>query len=212
MKRLCLLFLISSLLVMTPLHAQLEQGTIMAGIASTIHLGGSSSGSDFMSLGFASTKYGNSDAYKTTTFNLMPRGGYFVIDKLAVGLDVILSMYTSKSSSDDSKQSSTMIEAAPFVRYYYSLSKVDLFGEATIGFGTENSKYKYSSSESNSKYGLFMFGIGAGAAIPLGEKVSFDTMLSYIHSAWKDKDSDDSEKEKTGGVLLRMGFTIYFIK
>jgi hypothetical protein len=212
MKRLWLIILIGSLLVSLPVQAQLKKGTIIGGLASTIHLGGSVSGSELMSLGYASTKYGNSDDYKTTTFNLMPRGGYAPIDNLAVGLDIILSTYTEKSSSNDSKQSSTTIEAAPFARYYYPLSKVNLFGEATVGFGTENSKYSSGSYDSSYKYGIFMFGIGAGAAIPIGEKVSFDTMLSYIHSSWNPKDSDESEKETASGVLLKMGFTVYFVK
>jgi Outer membrane protein beta-barrel domain len=212
MKRLLLIVLVGSLMVLNPVQAQLEKGTFMAGIASSVHLAGSATGSELMSLGYASTKYGSSDAYKTTTFNLMPRGGYFVIDKLAVGLDVILSTYTQKSSDDGSRQTSTMIEAAPFVRYYYPLSKVNLFGEATVGFGTENSKYKYGTSESNYKYGIFMFGVGAGAAVPIGEKVSFDTMVGYINSTWKDKDDESSGKEKTSGVLLRMGFIVYLLK
>jgi hypothetical protein len=211
MKKLVLPVLVMFFVSVTPLLAQLEKGKIMVGVASTFNLG-TGSGSSLMSFGYSSNKYNDSDPYKCIDLNLLPRGGYFVIDKLAVGLNVILSTWSEKSSDGEDKESSTTIGIGPFVRYYYPLEKFYPFIEIDASIGSHHDKYQSEYYDDESKSGLFSFGAGVGAAKPLGDRVTLDALLGYNHVAWKDKGEgeEDGDTQKSGGIGLIVGFTVFF--
>ncbi|MBN2666030.1 MAG: hypothetical protein JXR67_05935 [Bacteroidales bacterium] len=207
MKKSCLLTTAFCLFFLMPVNAQFDKGKILTGVTSTINLQ-SVYGSELMALGFISTKHGSeSDALKTTAFNLLPRAGYFVIDNLAVGLDVVISLCSQKSG-DDYKDVSTTLAIGPFARYYYPLEKINTFFEVNSYFGTWKEKYTYGSSEFEDNYGLLMLGLGPGVTFPVCDCAFFDVMAGYSHLVWKDKDSEGDDKETSNGFGVKIGISV----
>jgi hypothetical protein len=190
--------------------AQLEKGNIMLGSTSTIAMGGGF-GSDLMSLSFSKTKYKQGttteDGYKTTSYNLLPRAGYFIMDNLVAGLEVVVSGYTEKDLEDEDTWKESLLAAGPFVRYYYPLDKIYPFAEAEVLFGTERDNWLGEGDKSN----IFLISGFLGVAIPLGDKVTFDVLAGYTRAtdAWEDDEGGDKNKYISGGVVIRMGFSIF---
>jgi hypothetical protein len=202
--------LLASLATITA-QPKLEQGNLMLGTTSTVALSGSIS-SELMSLGFIKIRYRYDsdpaeDAYKLTSYNFLPKAGYFVIDNLAAGLQAVVSGYTEKDLEYDDTYKERTIGIGPFVRYYYPLDKFYPFAEAELLFGTVREAW-YGDDE---KTPFSMVGILVGAALPLGENVTFDAAAGYLRSSMKNTDPETEEKVFfiTSGFSLRMGFTIY---
>jgi hypothetical protein len=209
MKKISLLFAVLCLVASNAV-AQLEKGNIMLGATSTIAMGGGWD-SELMSLYFAKTKYKQGttteDYYKTTAYNFLPKAGYFIMDNLVAGLEVVVTGYIEKDIEDDDTWKESLLAVGPFVRYYYPLDKIYPFAEIEALFGTE--KDTWLSDEDKSS--IFLFSGSLGAAVPLGEKVTFDVQAGYtrVTDTWKDEAGDEESKYITGGFDIRLGFSIY---
>jgi len=207
MKKLYLLIPVICFLFLQPANAQLEKGRFMASVASSIGLG--DFGTDLMSLGLTTHKVKDSGGdvnvtYKTTGLNLLPRGGYFVIDNLAVGANIIVSFSVQKSEDSDYKYSESLLSIGPFARYYYPLENIYPFVEANFGFGTWKDKWSNGSNVEN-KEGLLIYGLGIGASKPLGENVMVDAIIGYGAQSWK---QEDDYKYIYSTIGLKVGITV----
>lgn len=202
------IFLIASSAISQP--AQLAKGNLMFGATSTLAMGGGW-GSDLMSLVFLKTKdkYGSEteDDYTTTAWNILPRAGYFIMDDLVAGLEVVASGYVEKDVDDDDTWKESLIAAGPFVRYYYPLESIYPFAEIEALFGTENDAWM----GDDDKSGVFLFSISLGAAVPIGDKVSFDFQAGYtnVTQSWDDVETGDDYKAISGGLAIRVGFSVF---
>jgi hypothetical protein len=202
------LCLIASSAIAQP--AQLAKGNILLSVTSTMSVGGLW-GSDFVGFGFSTHKVNDGTttepSYKTTSWNLLPKAGYFVMDNLVAGIELMASGYMDKDVDDGDKDGESVFGVGPFVRYYYPLDKVYPFAEVEAIFGS----YKETWIETDYKEGLVMIGGGVGVAVPLGDKVSFDALVGYSHASWKEKDQveGDAYTYIAGGFGLRLGFTVY---
>ena len=160
---------------------QFQKGTIATGVSSTFAIGGAYD-SNLAGFGFAKTSYKHdgttNDAYTSFVYNLLPTVGYFPIENLVAGLQVIVTGYTDKDSGSDYKYSESTLGVGPFVRYYYPLERIYPFAQAGILFGS----YKSSYSDSDYKEGLMQFGLSVGAAFAICECVTFDA-LPKVRSA-----------------------------
>lgn len=191
MKKL-LLSLAACVMIIAGAQAQTEQGGIMAG------------GSVGLNFGSYHGEYDGNKGDKTKTFdiNFAPKIGYFVSDGLAVGLGINLNSHSEKEDGDDDKYTSNTFLISPFVRYY---SSVGLFGDASIGIGSQKSKY---GSDGESKDNVFGWSLGAGYAIFLNDHVSIEPMISYNHMGLTDGD-DSKYKTKVGQIMIQVGFNIF---
>jgi hypothetical protein len=214
MKKFLLFFAVISLIASNAM-AQLEKGNIMVGVTSTAMLQGGW-GSEIGSLGFSGSKYEpnteNEEAYNETSYNLLPKGGYFIIDNLAAGLEVVISGYTEKYKNEDGKWSESLLGVGPFVRYYYPLDKIYPFAEVEALFGRYKDKWPTSGGTYEEEKNNFnVLGIYLGAALPLGDKVTFDMQAGYVRSSFKFPASGEGEDsfEIANGLGIKMGFTIY---
>ncbi|MDY0103964.1 MAG: hypothetical protein RBS07_13600 [Lentimicrobium sp.] len=89
-------------------------------------------------------------------FDFRPQVGYFVIDKLPVGLAMDISLDKMKYSDSDSEYIWNDYVFGPFVRYYLTdLDGFMPFAEASVGFGVGKQKEIYESSENEVKYSVF---------------------------------------------------------
>jgi len=193
---------------------QLAKGNIMLGVTSTASMSGSW-GSDMMSLSFLHTKHrSGSNSYNEDnirTFSLLPKGAYFIMDNLAAGLETMLARSSSQHVGSEGKYIETTFAIGPVVRYYYPLEKIYPFAEIEILFGSYIDKWPTSGSiEEVYRYSLSTAGLFLGAAVPIGDMVTFDMTAGYTRIVWKEtEDNEDDFREIYSGPAIRMGFTIY---
>lgn len=207
------------------INAQTEQGKIMVGLSTRMGVPyyTETMMSDVFSMGFTTIKtksdasnYEEPEPDKITSINMLPKVGVFVIDGLAVGLDLNLANVVYKDGTDDDKSIQTAYAVGPFVRYYFPVEKVKPFVEANSSFGSLKYKYEYTDSndeDSDYKYGLFLIGGGAGVAIPIGKRATFDLMAGYNSLKFKEKeDNDDNYRNIIGTFGLKFGFVVFLGK
>ncbi len=129
------------------MNAQTEKGSWVVGGTTTLGFSSQSS----------KTKYnGNStDGPKQSTFVISPSVGYFVANKIAVGLDLALLSQTVKNESTgsytiSSKATQTTISVLPTATYFFkSDSKLIPYLGAGVGYASSKTKYTYSGYEGN---------------------------------------------------------------
>ena len=223
MKKLSI-FLVLAVLVLPALSdAQTDKGKVMMGLSSRYGLNTlvSSNSTDLLSVGFSkvtssytSDEYSYTDETKVSSFNIQPRFGYFVADNFAIGLDLNYSLLSLKDTKEDSKMSEHVVGAGPFIRYYFPTEKVMPYIELNSLFGSTKSKYELEMlGDDESKENFSSIGGGLGVAIPIGNRVSFDTLLGYNSYKTKVKDESSYESSDTYGTFgLKMGFTVYLGK
>ena len=224
MKKVTLITSILVALSFGNINAQTEKGKKLVGLSSTLSLFGT--GSDIINFGFSSVKVksdaaGNNepDPDQIISLNFLPKVGYFVMDNLALGLDMSFALTSQKSGESSSKYLQTLYSIGPFIRYYlpHSTLKVFPYFELSGSMGSINTKYDYgdnsSLSDDKSISGINSFGGGAGIAIPLGEKFSFDVLVGYNSLTIKDKeDNPNNERTIVGTLGVKLGFTLFFGK
>jgi len=139
--------------------------------------------------GFGST---GKDDYKTTSFSITPKAGYFAMDNLAIGAGLGFSSF--KVGDDDA---TTSLSFGPFVRYYFvNLGEnAKLFGNANVDFGSQK--------ESGTSIGTTQWGIAAGPAIFLNKNTALEMTLGYSSF----KLNGDDEGINSFGVAI--GFQIH---
>lgn len=144
--------------------------------------------------GFNSSKQGDSDDDKETSFTLSPNVGYFFINNLAGGLRVNLQTSKVKSADDGS----TYFTVAPFARYYFlpTGQKVNVFADASYGFGSMGF-----GGESD---GVNSFAFAAGPAVFLSPNTALEFTLNYS-SLGGDAIGDD----RMNNFGVNVGFQIH---
>jgi outer membrane protein len=207
-------FLLAALLFSVIITAQTEKGTFMI--------------SGETSLGFNSTtvKYKNAgnttDGPKTSSFNISPSFGYFIIDNLSLGLDFNYKTLTTKQkiltlNPDgingmivDEKITQNTLSIIPTATYFFSKGKARPYINAGIGYGNTKQKNNYSdlsaevSNYSTSNNGL-VWGFGGGLAYFISKTVSFDLGLGYSEFTYEENDVNI----KSGAFGANIGISVF---
>lgn len=152
----------------------------------------------------------NNNSTSELNLEFLPKGGYFIMDNLGVGLQ--LSILSSSQKQDtglsDIKINTTAIGILPFARYYFYKN---FFGEAAIGFGFQNSKVKNSpvptDDQKTTSYG---FRLSAGYSFALSQNVAIEPIINYAWQKNIPKDTPDSHKENLSQIFLGIGVTAFF--
>ena len=214
MKKTTIIICICLFVIQLNLKSQTSQGKILLGVSSTLSIAGT--GSNLMSIGYSSVSH-KSDASgyiepkqtKNTSINFLPKLGYFVINNLALGLDLSIAYSGSQKDGSDIESSNTILSAGPFLRYYVPTSKCYPFLELGGAYGSVTSKYDSGSYTDERTSSLLSVGGGAGVAFPLGDKVMFDLMLGYNTLTVKNtKDNKNNERTVYGTFGLEVGFVV----
>ena len=212
MKKITLLLVLFCIVAFSAMsQTQLEKGKLFLGVTSTIALGGSE-GSELFGFGFITEKYkygsGPAEAeYKQFVYNILPKAGYFIIDNLVAGLEVVVTGNKWTDIDDDDAYKESTLGIGPFVRYYYPLEKIYPFAEVEAIFGSCRESW----IDEVDKDPMFMFGINLGASLPLGDRVTFDGSLGYSRTtySWEDEEASVDNKDIFGGIGFRFGFSVY---
>jgi hypothetical protein len=207
MKKLYLLIPAICFFLILPANAQFDKGTVIGSVSSTIGLG--DFGTDLMNIGYTTRKIKSPGGdinitYKTLCLNIMPRAGYFIMDNLAVGADIIASLSSQKSQDSDYKYSETLLAIGPFARYYYPLDNIYPFAEANVSVGSWKEKWS-NGSEGDDTETMLIYAFGVGASKPIGEKVMIDALVGYSSQSWK---GEDDYKYIYGTIGVRVGIIV----
>ena len=215
MKKAILLITVLCFLALPASQAQISKNRSLLGVSTSLSY--LNFGSDLVSVGFSNVKYkGNSadyvdpDVTSVTSINIQPKFGYFITNNFALGLDLSLGSSTIRPQSGG-KNTSTSFVVGPFVRYYISGSKIMPFFELNSQFGSSSYNSDYMGSSSSSTSSLRSFGGGAGLAVKVGEKVTFDMMAVYNSWSEKAKENNPNNNRIVQGTLaFKFGFAILF--
>jgi outer membrane protein len=177
--------------------AQFQQGRMLVG------------GNVGLELKTNKTKFdGSTDTNgKYTSFSLEPQFGYFVIDNLAVGAGLNLTLSSWKPDGSDGKSTSSLIALSPFARYYFGPG---IFGEAKVLLGASKDKDDFGGNTDEKKFNVTGLSLGAGYAIFLNDNVAIEPMIGYETIGYKNKTSGEPDyKDIDSGLFVRVGFQIY---
>lgn len=134
-------------------------------------------------------------ADESTQITFTPSAGYFVINNLALGANLVVD-YTKFGENKR-----TDLGIGPFVRYYFTQANVRPILQGNLDFLSSRNKTPIGSNTSN---GLSYF-LGGGAAIFISEQVSIDGLIGYDHSKYEGLDG-------SGGFAMAIGFQVYLNK
>lgn len=216
MRKLTLTTILLFLVCLGGLKAQTSKGNIMLGVSTVFNIKGNNS--DVTGFGYSSIKhksdaqnYNEPDADKISGFNFSPKVGYFIVDNLALGLNIDYFWHREKRGQADNKNTVVTFGAGPFIRYYYPTSKVLPFAELNAGIGTIRDTYESDVYDNVTKSSVTSLGIGAGIAAPLSDKFTLDVLVGYSSTTIKEKnDNPDNERTVIGTVGIKLGLTFFF--
>ncbi len=180
-------------MVMSGVSAQVEKGKIL--------LGGTTAFSySSMTLKF---EYDGEEfdemEMKMADLTFSPILGYFVMDGLAVGLDLNYTSSKAKIGDGDWSDPSTELGASLFGRYYFGSGNFKPFGHAQVGFMSMSD-----SDADEDKYSGLVYGLGLGADYFLNDNVALELGISYNMGKIKNK-ADDLEVIKPGVLSFGIG-------
>jgi opacity protein-like surface antigen len=156
------------------------------------------------------------DKVSTLTFNLDPKVGMYLNDKMAVGLNLGFDVTRSNDHRDPKTIVRTSIYSfAPFLRYHLvEMGPVSIFGEGSIGVGFQRSKTKRGDvSVDGPKTTLFGIGVQPGVSYKINDHISIEAYLggiSYNLTSTKE-DDDNKDKDHTFGINFSTNLNLGFI-
>ncbi|MCA1966807.1 MAG: porin family protein [Flavobacterium sp.] len=152
-------------------------------------------------LGFSSTNDKNTEV-KTNGFQFNPAAGYFVTEKFAVGVELMVGSSKEEVAGTDTEKNSNF-GAGVFARYYFLDlgARFKTYAQAGFAFGTEK--------ETVSDYKANGFGMGAGLGIQyfVTPKIAINFGLSDVlsYSSYK-ADGGKAQTAFTGNVNVFNNF------
>jgi opacity protein-like surface antigen len=151
-----------------------------------------------------------SDEYSYRRFNFDPMAGYFVIDKLPVGLYFDVSTEWQKDEWDGDIDKTTDFIVGPFARYYIKqFDKLIPFAEARFGVGSYKDKYNDGDTYTES---AFSYRFGAGASYFFIDNVAFDAFIGYDYDGYTNKSGSQNTTYITSSIEINFGIVVTFGK
>ncbi|KAA0127663.1 porin family protein [Chryseobacterium sp. SN22] len=156
----------------------------------------------------------SADGPKVSTFSLTPSVGYFVIDKLAVGID--LGLTSTMTKYDGAKDTTTTFSVMPTATYYFANdSKFVPFLGAGIGYASAKTKEQInamgvSSSDETTVDGL-AWKVKGGVTYMATQSLGINLGVSYDQFSNKETFMDTDVKTHVNTFGVNVGFS-YFIK
>lgn len=197
-KLLIVLFFLS---VTSMLFAQTEQWNILVSGSSSFELSGQSS----------KTKAddGDGDPTKYFDFSFYPLAAIFVIDNLAVGLQLPSGVSRSKYT-DDTKYVNTWIIFAPLARYYFLSDNIRPFGQVLFGGGADTDSYiDTDGSKTKERYSALKFNAGGGVDWFISEKVAIEATLAYdFYRTKRQENNAENSRRVSNSIDFGIGITV----
>jgi outer membrane protein len=191
--------LFGAVALFTSLSAQTEKGSWIIGGSTNLGFNSLSSKVEFQGK--------SQDGPKVSSFSFSPSVGYFVADKIAVGLDATFASVSQefKFEGGTDKSTTSTFAIMPTATYYFkSDSKLLPYLGAGIGF---SSVKEDDGNEASTTSGLAWKGKG-GLVYLLNQTVGLDLGLTYLGTSGKNDDFKDV-KFMTSTIGVSAGITIF---
>jgi len=154
------------------------------------------------------------DSPSTTQFNIAPQVGYFLLDKLAVGIRMDYTFNRVREMEETQVRDSDLL-FGPFSRYYVPMGEDMAFIiEAGFGFGNSNDEQLIGTTTQRINTNIFAFGIGPGLTIISNDAIGIEALVKY-NFARSDFDTqlggvNRSTVSRTNQLDLSIGIQFYF--
>ncbi len=142
------------------------------------------------------------DDNKSSVFSVTPSVGYFVIDNLAVGMDL---SFTS-TKEDDGNNDFTVSSFAVIPSGTYFFEAGDKF-KPYVGVGVGLISTSAGDDDINKSSGLAIRGKG-GVAYFLNESIALDFSVQYLNTSQKNKEESDLVT-KNNSIGVGFGFSLF---
>jgi hypothetical protein len=130
-----------------------------------------------------------------THIGFSPNGGYFIINNLAIGGNLMIDY----SKSGNGKV--TDLGFGPFARYYFTRAMARPLLQASVDYISRQIKNPASSTTNN---GVNLF-LGGGLAVFINQNVAIEILAGYSNNKYKGIDG-------SSGFSLGIGFQVYLNK
>ena len=135
------------------------------------------------------------NAVKSISFSILPDCGYFIIDKLAVGINV--GVLYSKSFATYNNSTVTTYKIGPFARYYFlpKENKINVFFNSNYNYGSSHfNNFGLKGTSANNSYSF-----SGGPEFFFNTSVGLELTLGWYHDKFiEDKSYDNSLKVGLG--------------
>ena len=192
------------------LQAQTEKGTFMFNGGSTFSFTSDNSYAEFDG---EKSDYTN----KTTTLNISFKESYFVVDGLAIGVELGYSRkkqnyldYIYGGSTSETTNIQNQLYVGPSVKYYLLLGNFAPFVGISGGYILTKSEFDFEYDPDNiiiKRNGLF-YGGELGLAYFINKNVSVDFLIDYDRNITNHEDRDDMVY-KNNQFNFGFGFSVY---
>jgi len=150
------------------------------------------------------------DGAKVSTFSVTPSVGYFVIDKLAVGIDLGFTNLTTKEDGDKTTISSFSV--MPTATYYFAnSSKLVPFLGAGIGYASNKTKETFAGTSTEYTADGLAWKVKGGVTYMATQSFGINLGVSFDQFANKETYFATEYKNTVNTFGVNVGFS-YFIK
>lgn len=150
------------------------------------------------------------DGAKVSTFSVTPSVGYFVIDKLAVGIDLGFTNLTTKEDGDKTTISSFSV--MPTATYYFAnSSKLVPFLGAGIGYASNKTKETFAGTSTEYTADGLAWKVKGGVTYMATQSLGINLGVSFDQFANKETYFATEYKNTVNTFGVNVGFS-YFIK
>lgn len=150
------------------------------------------------------------DGTKVSTFSITPSVGYFVIDKLAVGIDLGFTSITTKEDGD--KTTLSNFSVMPTATYYFTNgSKIVPFLGAGIGYASNKTKETYAGGSDEYTADGLAWKVKGGVTYMATQSLGINLGVSFDQFSNKETYFGTEFKNTVNTFGVNVGFS-YFIK
>ncbi len=132
-----------------------------------------------------------------TNLTIMPIGGMFIDDNLAIGAGIGFTRQAVKTTAGGTEtvNSQNMFRIAPFARYYMGVDKAGLFAQAGLDMGFGGTKFKSGGTVTDGPNILTMdIGLRPGIYYYLLPNLSIDARFGFFgYNLYREKDANDNK-------------------
>ncbi|UOE42053.1 porin family protein [Chryseobacterium suipulveris] len=194
------LFLAGALALFGVMNAQTEKGSWVIG------------GSTTLGFNSVSTKYSgggqSADGPTVSTITVTPSVGYFVIDKLAVGVDLGVTSITSKQgNTKDTVSSFTVMPTGTY--YFRNAGNIIPYVGAGVGYGSVTQSGTYNNQSVSDSESGFAWKAKGGLVYLINQTVGIDLGVGYNQFTSKKNYSGVDVTTQVGTIGANLGFSLF---
>lgn len=194
------IFAVAAFALFGLMNAQTEKGSWVIG------------GSTNLGFNSVTTKYSVENESETSpatnTFSFTPTVGYFVMDNLAVGID--LGLLNVSTKDDDYKETSNTFSVMPTGTYYFKATpSLRPYVGAGVGYATTKYTEKFANISESEDYDGLAWKAKGGFVYLLNQNIGIDLGLGYSQFTNKETVSDIDYKTTAGTFGVNVGFSLF---